>query len=76
MVVTVYELYTHSLKNMAIPAIAYFIITLDSQRSGLGRIVPNYLKLDDFFLAKICTSIYKVRYIFCKKGPQFSNSLA
>ena len=47
---------THAPENLPIPAIAYFINTLDSQSSGCGRGGPNY---------------FKERYIFFKKVPNF-----
>ena len=38
-----------SLKNMSIPALAYFINTLDSRSSGCGRGRPNNFKVGDLF---------------------------
>ena len=41
--------HTHALKNLHIPAIAYFINTLDSQSSERGMGGPNYFKVGDLF---------------------------
>ena len=50
-------LYTHAINNLPIPAIAYFINTINSQSSGRGRGGPNFFKVRDLF-KKICTSFY------------------
>ena len=64
--------YTHPLKKMHIPAIAYFINTLEIQSSGRGMGGPNYFKVGDLFW-KICTSFYAnfrkknlIRYVLWK----------
>ena len=40
---------THRLIKLFIAAMAYYINTLDSQSSGLGRCGPNYFKVGDLF---------------------------
>ena len=51
------ELYTHGDNNLTIPAMAYYINSLDIQSSGRGRGGPTYFKVGDI-LYKICTSHY------------------
>ena len=46
---TVLSIYTHALKNLHIPAIAYFLNTLDSQRSERGMGGPNYFKVGEHY---------------------------
>ena len=40
---------THELINLHISAMAYYINTLDGERSGHGRCEPKYLKDGDLF---------------------------
>ena len=50
-------LHTHELKNLHISAMAYYINTLDGERSVHGRCEPKCFKDGDLFW-KICTSLY------------------
>ena len=48
---------SHGPINLPIPALSYFINTLDSQSSGRARGGPNYFKVGGLFY-KICTYLY------------------
>ena len=59
-------IYTHGCRTVIIPALAYLINYLDSQRSGRGRVGPTFFKVGEV-LYKKCPTDPHTMPIFEKK---------